>query len=172
MPELTIEDLRRALVPSVAPPEERVAAFRAFVLEAPVVPPPPPPTGPRWLAWLKDNWLLIIAALVAAIIAALTISYLLNVNPPAGLNKTAAHELGLPVDSAHLEDARDTARELRAALAAGNQEEARTLAAQLAGQLDGLDGDERAKISDADELIAQATNQPAPGTATATPQGP
>src|SRR5436853_5251411 len=138
MPELTIEELRRALVPSAAPPEARVAAFRAFVLEAPV-PPPPTTTGPGFLSWLRNNWLLVIAAVVAAIIAALTLSYLLNINPPAGFLRNAAHELGLPVDSAHLDDARDTATQLRAALAAGDVEQARGLAVALSRQLDRLD---------------------------------
>src|SRR5205085_10639566 len=127
MPELTIEELRRALVPPAAPPEERVAAFRAFVLEQPAT---PPPSGPRRFTWLRQHWLLLLAAIVAAIIAALTITYLLNINPPAGFLRNAAHELGLPVDSAHLQDARDTADKLRAALAARAQNRARALAEQ------------------------------------------
>src|SRR4051794_28335832 len=116
MAELTIEQLRRALVPPAAPPEAAVAAFRELVLAAPV---PAPPPGR--LAWLRRNWLLLLGAVVAVIIAGVTVTYLLNLNPPAGVIKDVGHELGLPIDSHHLEQARSTAGDLSDALAAGDQ---------------------------------------------------
>src|SRR5437764_639717 len=99
MAELTIEQLRRALVPPAAPPEAAVAAFRDFVLAQPAT----APVAPRRLGWLRRNWLLLLAAIVAAVIAGLAVTYLLNVNPPAGFIKDIAHELGVGVDSHDLE---------------------------------------------------------------------
>src|SRR4051794_14325238 len=173
MAELTIEQLRRALVPPAAPPEAAIAAFRAMVVAAPIA--PPPPAGP--VAWLRRNWLVLLAAVVAAVVAGLAATYLLNLNPPAGVIKDVGHELGLPIDSHKLEQAQSTAVDLRDALAAGDLAEARRLATKLQRQLTRLDRGERAKVSGADELIARglaASPGPGsgPGSATAPQPGP
>ncbi len=122
----------------IAPPPERTAALRAQVLARRASAAPRQPAVPGRRRWRR-------AAAVAAAAAAFVVGLVIGHDPPRPIRELA-HDVGLPVDSPTLVDARDQLDRLGSALAAEDEDEVKAADACMLAHVAELDAEEKAEI--------------------------
>src|SRR5437763_4090671 len=156
-----LEALRRALLHPVAPPEGGVGRLRRLV-RAPAGPP-----GMARVGRLRQAGVALFAGLFG-LLGMGGVAFALGPRTTIGpAVRNVAHDVGLPVDSGRLPDARDALDRLRDALDSGKTEDVERQASLLKRRLSSLDRGEQAKISAASGLLQVA----APATVIAAAEG-